>query len=186
MGGASSRSGSRVENVEPILVQIDADIRPRLVGIGQLELMAGDALDVVPRVVGHLDTRLLTIPHGGIVDRRHDVDRPVPGASLICDVTQLRMYPLGIGVVDDRHRVTGAALFPLVDTPRKLRAVLGVPRDRVDLRFTRRRNGEAIDSILVLRPALRRDRLRNSTPNATIKEATRISLPSRFRSPVLV
>src|SRR5262245_49181790 len=59
----------RIEDVEPVLVQIKSDVGPRLVGIGELQLVPCHHVDVVERIKCHLDAGFLPVLRSRILDR---------------------------------------------------------------------------------------------------------------------
>ena len=66
-----------VEDVKPVLVQIDADVAARSIWIRELQGMTHDELDEMKGVVGDFHAGFFTILRGGIRDRSRDIDQPV-------------------------------------------------------------------------------------------------------------
>jgi hypothetical protein len=65
----------RVQDVQPVVVQVNRRECPRFIGVGELQLMPFDEIDVVPRVVGDLRARLLPVQlRGRVLNRPHRVD----------------------------------------------------------------------------------------------------------------
>src|SRR5262249_18421413 len=59
----------RIEDVEPVLVQIESDVGPRLVGISKLQLVPCHHVDVVEGIKCHFDARFLAVLRSRVLDR---------------------------------------------------------------------------------------------------------------------
>src|SRR5262245_40112579 len=105
---------SRIKDVQPVFVQIDADISPRLIGIGELELVPCDEIDVMEGVERRLDAGFLSVLRGGILDRSENIDLPVEGGLKVGGMVICRVDVFRVGIVDDRYRVAIVSLLPAI------------------------------------------------------------------------
>src|SRR6185436_17891210 len=77
----------RIEDVQPVLVQIDGNVAPRHVRIDDRELLTGDEIDVVEVVERDLDARLEAVElRRGPLYRSEDIDLPVRGRRKVIRV----------------------------------------------------------------------------------------------------
>src|SRR6266481_9063609 len=73
----------RVEDIQPVFVQINANVGPRLIGIGELQLVSCHEVDVMEGVKCHFHAGFLAVLRGGVLDGSENVDLPVHWSSKV-------------------------------------------------------------------------------------------------------